>query len=85
MSQTLEDSSRGVKGSQQSHSNLPREKEDATACSGSNQIMVKHCILRYHYHPLKTLIAEERENILKVESGKFEAIISKVERLHNFV
>jgi len=81
----LEDSSRGVKGSQQGHSKPPREKENATACSGNKKSMMQHCILRYHYHPLKTLIDEEKGNILKVESRKFEAIISKVESLHNFV
>jgi hypothetical protein len=42
LSQTLQDSSRGVKGSQQGHSKPPREKEDATACSGNNQSMVQH-------------------------------------------
>ena len=46
---------------------------------------MQHCILRYHYHALKTSIAEERENILKAEFGKFEAIISKVESLQNLV
>lgn len=85
LSQTLRDSSRGVKGSQQGHSKPLREKEDATACSGNNQSMVQRRILRSHYHALKTSIAEERENILKAESGKFEALISKVESLHNLV
>ena len=40
LSHTLQDSSRGVKGSQQGHSKPPRENEDATACSGKNQSMV---------------------------------------------
>ena len=40
LSQTLEDSSHGVKGSQQGHSKPPRENEDATTCSGNNQSMV---------------------------------------------
>jgi len=31
------------------------------------------------------LTIEERENILKAKSGKFEALISKVESLHNLV
>lgn len=65
--------------------NSSREKENATACSGNNQSMVQRRILRSHYHALKTSIAEERENILKAESGKFESIISKVESLHNLV
>jgi len=40
LSQILQDSSRGVKGSQQGHNKPPREKEDATACSGNNQSVV---------------------------------------------
>ena len=39
-SQRLQDSSRGVKGSQQGHSKPSRENEDFIACSGNNQSMV---------------------------------------------
>jgi len=85
LSQALQNSSRGGKGSQQALSNPSREKEDATSCSGNNQTVGQRRMLRSHYHALKTSIAEERENILTAESGKFESIISKVESLHKLV
>ena len=39
--------------------------------------------LKYKYNDKTSSNVEERENILKAESGKFESIISKVESLHN--
>eukprot|EP01018_Ginkgo_biloba_P032991 Gb_25406 [translate_table: standard] len=83
-SQTLQTYSCG-EGPQQKSSKPSGEKEDETTCSNDSQSMVQRRILRSHYLALKNSIAEEREEILKAESGKFEAIINKVESLHNLV
>jgi uncharacterized protein involved in tolerance to divalent cations len=46
--------------------------------------MAERRMLRSHYRTLKSSIAEEREEILKGDSDKFESLIHEVQNLHNF-
>lgn len=78
--QRLQLSSRGGEGSKQNNNGLgKKEQED------ENQSMAQRRLLRFQYRNLKSSIAEEREEILKTDTDKFESLIHKVQHLHNLV
>lgn len=78
--QRLRHSSQGGESSEQNNSGLDRKEQQ-----GERQSMAERRMLRSHYRTLKSSIAEEREEILKGDSDKFESLIHEVQNLHNFV
>lgn len=76
--QRLQHSSRGGEGSEQKNNGPGRKEQE-----DENQSMAQRRLLRFQYRNLKSSIAEEREEILKTDTDKFESLIHKVQHLHN--
>lgn len=78
--QRLRLSSHGEEVSEQNNSGIDRKERQ-----GDSQSMTQRRMLRSCYHSLKNSIAEEREEIFKADSDKFDSLIDKVKNLHNLV
>ncbi|XP_057815925.1 non-structural maintenance of chromosomes element 4 homolog A isoform X1 [Cryptomeria japonica] len=83
--ETQENSSQGGRVLQKERINPSMEGQEKLGFNGQSQTTVQRRILRSHYHALKTSIAEQKEDILKTDSSKFDSIFNKVESLHNLV
>lgn len=71
-------SSHGEEGSEQNNSGIDRKEREIQSKADRRD-------LRSCYRSLKNSIAEEREEILKADSDKFDSLIHKVQNLHNLV
>ncbi|XP_010928436.1 non-structural maintenance of chromosomes element 4 homolog A [Elaeis guineensis] len=77
---------RGVKREPEKRGREESWGDEAESSSGEGtQGVTERRVLRSRYLAVKNLIGDEKEDISRVDSGKFKSIIAEVESLHHLV